>query len=99
MVTTLKTYVGADARDEDFITECALEAAALVNERCKGSTVPEPILARAILEVGAELYKRRASQTGSTSMENPEMRPLSARNDPMKAATFILGPFLEPGLA
>ena len=98
-MTTLKEYLGGDARDDAFINDCATQATALVTQRCTGSTVPSDIKARAVLEVGAELYKRRATQTGTPAMEGPELTPLRARNDPMKAAAFILLPWLEPGLA
>ncbi|WP_104087267.1 hypothetical protein [Arthrobacter sp. GMC3] len=96
--TTLKDYIGADARDTTFIAECDAEAQELVDERCKGSRVPPLTKRRAVLEVGAELYKRRATQNGTPAMDSPEMTPQRARNDPMKAAKFILDPFLEPGI-
>lgn len=98
-MTTLKEYLGGDARDDTFIAECAALAASMVTERCKGSEVPKEAVDRAVLEVGAELYKRRATQHGNPDMTSPEMTPLRARNDPMKAAAFILFPYLEPGLA
>lgn len=99
MATTLKDFVGGDARDTKFITECATDAAAMVETRCKGSDVPASVKARAVLEVGADLYNRKKARNGITGLDSADVSPMRIRSDPMKAAQAILAPYLEPGLA
>lgn len=98
MATTLYEYVGGTDKDTAFITQCSAEATELVDERCKGSTVPTATKARAVLEVGADLFNRRRARNGITGIDSPDVSPMRIRADPMKAAQSILAPFLEPGI-
>lgn len=98
MATTLYEYVGGTDKDTAFIAECTAEATELVTQRCAGSTVPEATMARAVLEVGADLFNRRKARNGITGIDSPDAQPMRIRADPMKAAQTILAPFLEPGI-
>lgn len=99
MATDLFGYVGGVEADREFISECATTATSLVTERCQSATVPADVQARAVLEVGADLYNRRKARNGIAGLDNVEVSPMRIRSDPMKAAQAILFPFLEPGLA
>lgn len=100
----LARYVHASPGDE-YVIEAAAEAAAMVDNHAKPENVrgevPEVILARARLEVGAELFHRRASRNGVVTFggEPDNLAPLRIARDPMKAAYDILAPYMRPAIA
>ncbi|WP_405472370.1 hypothetical protein [Paenarthrobacter ilicis] len=99
MATTLAQYVKAVDADSAFVASCAAEALALVTaEIGKVTTVPAEIKARAVLEVGAELFHRRQSRNGIAGLDNTDATPMRIARDPMKAAYPLLNPFLGPGI-
>jgi hypothetical protein len=106
-VTTLAQYIGdaAAGADAEFIAECKAEADALITAHTAGNLragyaeLPAPILARATLEVGADLFHRRQARNGVAGFEGEQMAPVRVRNDPMGAAYATLRPFLKPAIA
>ena len=105
MATTLAQYVTAGSGDDEFLAECTAEAAALLDAHITGNlragveVLPAPIRARALLEVGADLYHRRAARNGVAGFDGEQMAPVRVRNDPMGAAYATLRPFLKPAIA
>lgn len=111
MITTddLRTYVGASPTDDAFIGACLVTATSLIAAHCgvevvggivAGSTVPEPVLDRATLEVGSELFHRRQAPNGIAQFASPDGgQGVRVARDPMVAARPILAPFLPLGFA
>ena len=97
----LSAYVRASDRDRDFVGECAERAVALVASRVGEQSVPASVLSAAHLEVGANLYQRRASAIGTTNYGDPETlgNPMRPALDPMTPAWPLLRPYLGPGIA
>lgn len=99
----LAKYVGesATAPASDYAKECAAEAIAMVDNYATEENLrkqpPSPVLSRAALEVGAELYHRRTSRNGVAGFgESPDnFTPLRIARDPMKAAYDVLRPYLK----
>lgn len=100
----LATYVHAtNVEDQAHAAACVTEANALVM-RAIGTDnpyqVPDELVARCILEVGAELYYRKSSRHGISSFDGVEgAMPLRISRDPMTAAYPLLKPFIPFGLA
>lgn len=97
-MVTLAEYVHAPAGDA-YATQCATEAAAMVTGEIGEHAVPAEVKARAVLEVGAELFHRRQSRNGIAGLDSPEVAPMRIARDPMKAAMPILQPYLGPAIA
>lgn len=103
-VAALAKYVHA-APAEEYVKESAAEAFSMVANHTKPENVrgeiPEHILQRAQLEVGAELYHRRTARNGIVAMEGgPEnLTPMRIARDPMKAAYDILRPYMTPAIS
>lgn len=99
----LAKYVQATPGDE-YVTDAAAEAAAMVSNHLKaGNTrgeVPAAIIARARLEVGAELFHRRTSRNGVVGLDGgpDNFAPLRIARDPMKAAYDVLAPYMLPAI-
>ncbi|NQX26835.1 hypothetical protein HQQ81_05650 [Microbacteriaceae bacterium VKM Ac-2854] len=96
----LDWYVQALGEDKEFATESAAEAEALVAGFLVGApgAVPTAIRARAVLEVGADLYFRKASRNGITSFEGLDVAPMRISRNPLAAAYDLFRPFLVMGL-
>jgi hypothetical protein len=98
----LAEYVGAAGEAAlRLVADSAEEAEALVDERIGETayaTVPVPVRRRAILEVGADLYWRKASRNGVVGFEGQDIQPMRLARDPMNTATSILAPWVV-GLA
>jgi len=103
----LATYVGVAgvATEVTYIEASASEAAELVTQARKRpgvaelATVPAHVLARAELEVGADLYWRKASRNGvATTGQDATGTPIIVRinRDPMTMAWPLLRPFIGP---
>ncbi|PZE84160.1 hypothetical protein [Curtobacterium sp. MCBD17_032] len=101
---TLAEYVGLARTDElggKLCDDSEEEATALVDERIgvtAYATVPPAVRRRAILEVGADLYWRKASRNGVVGFEGADVAPIRLARDPMNTATSILSPWIV-GLA
>jgi hypothetical protein len=102
--SVLQWFVEAMGDDVDYATECNTEATVFVENFIGADNpygVPDEAKARAILEVGADLFYRKNSRNGIVSYESgmPAPEPVRLQRDPMTAAYPILRPFLPaPGL-
>ena len=64
------------------------------------SPLPLPIVNRAILEVGAELFHRRQAPSGISQFATPDgSSAVRVARDPMIAARDMLAPFVGRGVA
>ncbi|RWZ52934.1 hypothetical protein ELQ90_03085 [Labedella phragmitis] len=100
--TTLEWYVNAIGEDADFAAASAATATSMVHEFIGGEDnpfkVPADVVARAVLEVGADLYYRKASRNGVVGLEGTGPQPFRINRDPMTAAYPLLRPYLVMGL-
>lgn len=103
--TTLLAYVGlsagSPAADRTLVDDSEEEATEMVDGQIGTAAkdrVPASVRRRAILEVGADLYWRKASRNGVVNFDSGEMQPMRLARDPMLTATSILRPYLV-GLA
>lgn len=97
--TVLDWYVTAIGEDATYAQQCALEAEIMVDNFIGAANpyaVAPAIVKRAVLEVGADLYYRKASRNGIASFDTgmPAPEPMRLNRDPMAAAYPILRPFL-----
>lgn len=106
MIDRLTRYVAPEARnlsipDASFIGECVDEATALVSRVAADAVNPVPveIIDRAVIEVGSELFHRRAAPNGISQFAALDGQPVRVARDPMNAARAILAPFLPLGFA
>lgn len=97
--TDLRGYVGAGDTDTDFVQQCWYEAEALVTRYVGEAAVPDAVLGRASLEVGSELFHRRAAPNGVAQFASLEGAPVRVARDPMVGAYPILNRFLPGGFA
>lgn len=99
-VAKLAKYCNAQATDE-YVVDCANEAFDMVAWPVSKAVtpVPESVVARAVLEVGKELFDRRQSRNGIAGLDSPDFAPMRIARDPMKAAQPFLAPYLGPALA
>lgn len=104
--TSLDWYVNAenasDPKVKAFAAESRTEAKQLVDDFIGGDTnpfgVPETVVARAVLEVGADLFYRRASKNGTVQLGGAETQLFRISRDPMAAAYPLLRRYLVMGL-
>lgn len=99
----LKTFVGSDDDYEydSLFQECFEEAQVLVDKYVGTSVVPEIILDRSYLEVGADLFNRRSAPNGVMNQQYATVdgigtTPYRISRDPMSAAYKILGRWVTP---
>ena len=98
--TDLKAYVNAPTADDDFVEQCWTEAIALVTKFVGTATVPATITDRARIEVGQELYNRRAAPNGIAQYATFDgATALRTARDPMVGAYPILQPYTGQGIA
>lgn len=95
--TELSRFVSAP-QDDPYLGACVTEATALV-EKLAGdrlSTIPVPVADRAILEVSADLYHRRATRNGIAGFDDTEISasPVRINRDPLTPARPILAPWI-----
>lgn len=96
----LREYVGVLDGKDDAIVQSSYETAVdLVKGYVGSSTVPDSIRARAVLEVGSELYHRKNAPNGVAQFQTFDAAPIRVARDPMVAARPLLAPFLRPGIA
>lgn len=92
--------LGSTPAEETYAAACWEEATALVSRHAGSSDVPEAILNRAALEVGAELYHRRQAKNGISQFASPDGGAgIRIARDPMVAAYPILAPYVGRGIA
>jgi len=60
--------------------------------------VPVAILEMAVLEVGADVYYRKASRNGVVGLDGVDPQPFRLNRDPMAAAYPLLRRFLVVGI-
>lgn len=104
LVERLSAYVKSGAvsvssADVAHIQACLDEAVALVDNECGTTSIPEVVLHRAYIEVGSELYNRRAAPNGISQFTSGDGGAIRVARDPMVAARPILAPFLPGGFA
>lgn len=99
-IDRLAKYCQATAGDP-YVAECAEEAADMVAEALVGAprTPPASVVARAVLEVGKELFDRRQSRNGIAGFGETDFAPMRIARDPMKAAQPYLERYTGPALA
>jgi len=98
--TDLKAYVNAPTADDDFVQQCWDEAIALVTKFVGTKTVPAAITDRARIEVGQELYSRRAAPNGIAQYATFEgASAIRVARDPMVGAYPLLQPYVGQGIA
>lgn len=100
---TLAWYVQALGEDVNYATASASEATIMVGHLVgEGNPweVPDEVIARAVLEVGADLYYRKASRNGVVQFGGSEVSDtIRISRDPLSAAYPYLRPFIPFGLA
>lgn len=103
LATQLREYVTPEARhvavDDAFVSACASEARALVDQLIGTSTLPAEIRIRAIIEAGSELFHKRQAPNGISQYADPAGTPMRIARDPLNVARVILQPFLPLGFA
>ena len=100
-ITSLEWYVEAIGEDATFAAVSKAEATQLVNDfigQGNPFQVPASVVARAVLEVGADLYYRKASRNGIVGLEGVDPQPFRLNRDPMTAAYPLLRRYLVTGL-
>lgn len=87
--------------DSAFIQSCLDEAIALVDNRCGTGkvNVPVPVLQRAYINVGADLYYRKNAPQGVSQFTAIDGAAIRLGKNPMDAAEDLLRPFLAGGFA
>ena len=98
--TDLKAYVNAPSADDTFVQQCWTEAIALVTKFVGTATVPLTIADRARIEVGQELYNRRAAPNGIAQYATFEGSTVQrVARDAMQGAYPLLQPYVGQGIA
>lgn len=101
LTDALAQYVQAPASDP-YLASCAATATDMVVAHCGPAVidVPRRVLDRAVLEVAANLYHRRATLGGVTGLEDTETTMgESVPRNPMTPAYPILRPYMWPAIA
>lgn len=93
----LARFVSAPQEDP-YLSECVTEATELVGKLAgdRLPTIPGPVADRAILEVAADLYHRRATRNGIAGFDDTEISaaPVRINRDPLTPARPILAPWI-----
>lgn len=101
-VEDLKAYVGDDSFEyETLFEDCFNEAVVLVDKYVGLAEVPEVILDRAYIEVGADLFNRRSAPNGIQNQQYATVdgigqAPMRISRDPMAAAYKLLQRWVLP---
>lgn len=100
--TDLTWYVNALGDDAPYAEESEVTATQMVHDFIGGAAnpfgVPKSVVARAVLEVGADLYYRKASRNGTIQLGGVEPQLFRLNRDPMAAAYPLLRRYLVMGL-
>lgn len=96
-VTELARFVSAPPTDA-YLDECITEAVELVKKLAgdRLPIIPGPVADRAVLEVAADLYHRRATRNGIAGFDDTEISaaPVRINRDPLTPARPILAPWI-----
>lgn len=98
----LKSYVGSTETEYDgLLSDCLLEATALVDKFVGSRAVPGVIMDRAYTEVAADLFNRRNAPNGImnqqfATMDGVGSAPVRIARDPMAPAYKILARWVTP---
>lgn len=99
---SLARFTGSKAADP-FVVDCTNEAIDLVTAHAdtRLDRVPAAVLRRAVVEVGADLFHRRAARNGVIAFDETEVSasPVRIGRDPLAAARPLLAPYLGVGIA
>lgn len=95
----LLEYVGAKDAVLPFATVCWNDAVTLVTTYVAPVVIPQEILDRAYLEVGAELFHRKSAKNGIAQFAATDGAPVRIARDPMVAAYPLLNRFTGGGFA
>lgn len=99
--TDLAWYVEALGEDKPYAEDSKRTAVQMVGDLVGENNphkVPETVVARAVLEVGADLYYRKASRNGIVGLEGIAPQPQRINRDPLAAAYPLLRHYLVMGL-
>lgn len=104
LLAEMTAYVSAGAHsvggaNADFIESCLDTAIALVNAHVGTEILPEPVLTRAYIELGSELYNRKQAPNGISQFAAADGSAIRVARDPMTAVYPLLAPFLPGGFA
>ena len=97
----LQWYVDAIGDDAAYAAQSTFEATDLLENFIGAGNpykVPDAVVARCLLEVGADLYYRKASRNGVVGLEGVDPQPFRLNRDPMAAAYPLLRQFIPLGL-
>ena len=99
LASRLARHVGASRADE-HVTECLTEAQALIDHHIGKRDIPKPVLERAIIECGADLFWRRQARNGIAAFESDgELGAVRINRDPLLSVRALLAPYLGVGIA
>lgn len=94
----LKSYVGAQSVDDDFVDSCWHEAIALVDGYVGTADVDADVLNRAYLECGSELYHRRSAPNGVAQFATMDGgSAIRIARDPLVGCYPLLSRFMPAG--
>lgn len=85
--------------DQAFVDKSYAAALALVTKTIDGKAVPDEVISRAVLEVGADLFHRRSTRNGVAGFADADLNPYRISRDPLAGARPILAPWLGGGFA
>jgi hypothetical protein len=89
-----------DTEKYTFIESCFETAHVLVNGYVGTAVVPAPVLDRARLEVGAQLYRRQNAPGGATQFAIAgDQGAVRVSQDPMAGVYPMLRPYVGPVIA
>lgn len=103
IVDRVADFMGV-ARD-DFVEASTYEAVDMIAAHVHAhdrdlAAIPATILARAVIEVAAELFNRRAAPLGIKNFADMDgTAPIRIARDPMTAGRPILAPYLPLGVS
>ena len=93
----LKEFVRASDADNGFIDQCWDEAVALVNAYAGGYDVPTPVLNRAYIECGSELFHRRSAPMGVSQFASADGTAVRVARDPLLGVYPLIRPYVGLG--
>lgn len=97
----LASYVRSNDREQALVDGLASAAAQMVADHIGSATVPDAVLSQAILAVGANLFQKRTSATGTGSFADAELvgNPMRPALDPLTQAYPLLRKYTGPVIA
>lgn len=93
----LKEFVRASDIDDAFIAQCWDEAVALVSVYVGSHDVPTPVLTRAYIECGSELFHRRSAPMGVSQFASADGSAVRVARDPLLGVYPLIRPYVGLG--